>query len=214
MVRIALVSPGAIASSVWAHGTRELTTYAFGLARYPLKNVQCIKRFNAVTWKTPESKAGDSVSLDAFRIRLSKGATHGDLQYVTELGAYFKRFYIRAMLRSDNLVGLILRRSDNGNIYLLHLPIINTTKDFEISKRIAGSWTSLAGEAIDLNADEFYEIEFCVDTENGRLYAFRDSMLKLVVSDTAIASFDQVGFRVYYANSYADIYAPFIVGYE
>jgi len=214
MVRVGLVSPGAIASRVWEHGTRELTTYAFGLSRHPLKNVECVKRFNAVTWKIVESEAGDSVSLDAFRIRLSKGGISGELHYVTELGAYFKRIYIRAMVRCDQILGIILRRSDNGNIYLLELYITATTLDFRLFKRIAGSWTVLASEAIDLNADEFYELEFCVDTENGRLYAFRDGVLKFVVSDTAIASIDQVGFRAVGAGSYADIYAPLIIGYE
>jgi len=214
MVRIGLVSPGAIASRVWEHGTRELTTYAFGLARHPLRNVECVKRFNAVTWKTVESVAGDSVLLDAFRIRLLKGGTGGELHYVTELGAYFKRFYIRAMLRCDKEFGIILRRSDNGNLYLLELDIVASTSDFEMYKRIAGSWTRIANEAIDLNADEFYELEFLVDTENGKLYGFRDGVLKFVVVDTAIGSFDQVGFRAWRINTYGDIYAPFIIGYE
>jgi len=214
MVRIGLVSPGAIASRVWEHGTRELTTYAFGLARHPLKNVVCVKRFNAVSWTTPEIISGDSAIIDAFRIRLSKGATKGTFHCVTSLGAYFKRFYIRAMLRCDQFMGIILRRSDNGNLYLLEIIITATMSDFRLQKRVAGVWTTIASEAIDLNADEFYELEFCVDTENGRLYAFRDGVLKFVVSDTAIGSFDQVGFRVYYANSYGDVYAPFIIGYE
>jgi len=95
----------------------------------------------------------------------------------TGLGAYTAIVQSTSVFTTDGF-----GRVYDGYWLMIYYPY--TEKDFRFAKVVAGAWTLLAEEPVDLTLDVYYACK--VDRRNNNFEIYRDDVLKFTVTDTDI----------------------------
>jgi len=122
--------------------------------------------------------------------------------------------HIRSWIYPDPYCGgLVLRyQGGTGDTYLGgYLDIAQTTKDHMIWKWVAGTWTNIAYEAVDLSAKTWYDTIFTIS--GSTLKSSRDggATFPLSVTDTSITASGYAGLRHSGAPDYP-AFVPISIG--
>jgi len=114
-------------------------------------------------------------------------------------------------------------RKNPPDFYRITIEIPKATQDSKLDKNVAGTWTTLAYEAVDLSYDTYYNVEFYFEGDgagNNNLKAWRDGVLKIDISDSEpdIPSILSVRINVYDASTSAaqsgKVKGPVVIIYE
>ena len=152
-----------------------------------------------------EVQAGN-ISSDSQELTIVGGtsSTKGHSWVYWNLPVDASKVYIKARLNNVN-VSVITIELCNGdastfsnppNFYSLQLYPSGSTNDYALKKVVNDVWSTLGYEAVDLNYNTYYKIEFYWDN-SGTLKGWRDDSLKINVNNTAISPIRAVRFRVY-----------------
>jgi hypothetical protein len=77
-------------------------------------------------------------------------------------------------------------KTDLNNFYAFDFDTLASTSDFKIQKMVAGTYTALATEAVDLSSTTYYKLRATL--VGSTLSFYRDGVLKLQATDTSFTS--------------------------
>jgi len=123
------------------------------------------------------------------------------------------RAYIKALVRANQEVAIGFA-ADTDNFYQVAVVLPATAADLVLGKEVAGTYTVLASEAVDLASGTWYELEFYFDLTHNRLTVWRDGILKFDLTDTDLTTLSQFLFKNFGAGTYAELIIPLIVMWE
>lgn len=114
------------------------------------------------------------------------------------------KMYIKTRVMANNAEEVYIEITDADastlnnppNIYQLYIKPPSTTADFRLIKNVGGTALILAIEAVDLDANTYYDVELFVDVATGNIKAYRDGVLKFNITDTSITTIKSARIRV------------------
>ena len=146
-----------------------------------------------------------NVSTDLLELVGGTSSASGNTWIYWNLPTSATKMYIktRVMVNNTGEVDLEITDADAStlrnppNYYQLYVNPPSTTADFQLLKNVEGTYSQLAKEAVDLDANTYYDVELFVDVANGNIKAYRDGVLKFDITDTSITTIKSARIRVY-----------------
>ena len=149
-----------------------------------------------------------------IRIWNNEGSEASDIALWALDPAPQKAVYIKANVRFTKILCIGVSDDTLNNRYRILIDIGLSAADFKLNKVVNGTGTDLATEAVDLEADTFYLVEFLWDMEHGLLTVWRDGALKFHVIDTDLKNLSYFYLDQRSAGGYGEISYPFVLAWE
>jgi len=132
------------------------------------------------------ARALDAIGAD-LAIRLTYSATcQTEGVYITDYVLSDVDVYWRVLGVKGWYLDRSQRVTDLNDMYFFNFDTLGSATDFGILKSEAGTWTTLAQEAVDLSSTTIYSLRSTI--VGSTLEFYRDGVLKLTATDTTFAS--------------------------
>jgi len=173
----------------------------------------CIDSFDPLPTPTAVLTANGAYSITNHAIIINTTyASPNSLHF--PIGAIPKQIYLACPIQGTRITSVGVSDGTIDNWYRLTLNPGATAADFSLQKKVAGTTTDLATEAVDIDQNAIVFVEMFFLQEYGRILVWRDGSIKFQVTDTELKTLDHLMLHQYGLATHSMFYSPFIFAWE